>query len=58
MNSKISLKNGNCIEILKRLPDGSVNMIFADPPYNLSGKGHITCKNGRKAFLDTLISNP
>ena len=26
---------GDCIEILKALPDSSVDMIFADPPYNL-----------------------
>lgn len=26
---------GNCIEILKSLPENSVDLIFADPPYNL-----------------------
>lgn len=26
---------GNCIDILKTLPDQSVDLIFADPPYNL-----------------------
>src|SRR5215472_3765451 len=26
---------GNCVEVLKTLPDGSVDLIFADPPYNL-----------------------
>jgi modification methylase len=26
---------GNCIEVLNTLPLGSVDMIFADPPYNL-----------------------
>ena len=26
---------GDCIEILKRLPENSVDLIFADPPYNL-----------------------
>ena len=46
--SKIVLKKGDCIKILKKMPPNSVNMIFADPPYNLSGKNHITCKNGRK----------
>ena len=52
MVSKIDLKNGDSIEILKSFPDGSVDMIFADPPYNLSGKGHITCKNGKKVACD------
>lgn len=26
---------GDCIEVLQRLPAGSVDLIFADPPYNL-----------------------
>ena len=44
----IILKKGECVSILKGIPDKSVDMIFADPPYNLSGKNHITCINGRK----------
>jgi len=44
----VQLKKGECVGILKKMPDKSVDMIFADPPYNLSGKNHITCKNGRK----------
>jgi site-specific DNA-methyltransferase (adenine-specific) len=27
--------HGNCIEILKSFPENSVDLIFADPPYNL-----------------------
>ena len=26
---------GDCIEVLKRIPENSVDLIFADPPYNL-----------------------
>ncbi|MFW2391727.1 MAG: modification methylase, partial [Methyloceanibacter sp.] len=26
---------GDCIEELARLPEGSVDLVFADPPYNL-----------------------
>ena len=26
---------GDCIEELKKLPSGSVDLVFADPPYNL-----------------------
>jgi len=30
---------GDCIEVMKKhIPDGSINLIYADPPYNLSGK--------------------
>ncbi|MEK6873481.1 MAG: site-specific DNA-methyltransferase [Nanoarchaeota archaeon] len=52
MVSKIELKRGNSIEILRKYPDGSIDMIFADPPYNLSGKDNITCKNGRKTICN------
>lgn len=27
--------HGNCIEILHSLPENSVDLVFADPPYNL-----------------------
>jgi DNA modification methylase len=27
--------HGDCLEILPKLPSGSVDMVFADPPYNL-----------------------
>ncbi|HOY56499.1 MAG TPA: DNA methyltransferase [bacterium] len=33
------LYENDCLEILKQLPENSVDMIFADPPYNLSNGG-------------------
>ncbi len=33
------LYNADCLSILKQLPENSVDMIFADPPYNLSNGG-------------------
>jgi len=38
--------NQDCLEILSRIKENSVDMIFADPPYMLSNNG-FTCKNGR-----------
>lgn len=32
---------GDCIEIMNSLPEGSVDLIFADPPYNLQLKGDL-----------------
>jgi len=32
---------GDCIEIMNGLPEGSVDLIFADPPYNLQLKGSL-----------------
>ena len=40
------LYNDDSLEILERIPENSVDMIFADPPYMLSNVG-FTCQNGR-----------
>ena len=37
--NKIELHKGNCLEVMKSIPDGSVDMILADPPY-----GTTACK--------------
>lgn len=37
--NKIELHQGNCLEVMKSIPDGSVDMILADPPY-----GTTACK--------------
>ena len=42
---------GDSIKILSKLPKESVDMIFADPPYNLSSGG-ITCKGGKMESVD------
>ncbi|WP_424941319.1 site-specific DNA-methyltransferase [Aliiroseovarius sp. S253] len=33
--------DGDCIEVMNSLPENSVDMIFADPPYNLQLKGEL-----------------
>ena len=37
--SKIDLRQGDCLELMKDIPDGSVDMILADLPY-----GTTACK--------------
>ena len=32
---------GDCVEVMNSLPAGSVDLIFADPPYNLQLKGEL-----------------
>lgn len=39
---------GDCIENLKRLPDESVDLIFADPPYFMQTEGELHRTNGTK----------
>ena len=33
-----TLYHGNCIEVLSSVPDESIDLIFADPPYNIGKK--------------------
>ena len=42
---------GDCLEILDKLPEDSIDMIFADPPYNLSNDG-FTCQNGKMVSVN------
>ena len=32
---EIKLYNGDCVENMKKIKDGSVHLIITDPPYNL-----------------------
>ncbi|MEL6100117.1 MAG: site-specific DNA-methyltransferase [Pseudomonadota bacterium] len=36
-----SILAGDCIEVMQSLPEASVDLIFADPPYNLQLKGDL-----------------
>ena len=39
MNSKVELHLGDCLELLKDIPDGSIDLVLTDPPY-----GTTACK--------------
>lgn len=45
------LVQGDSLEILKKIPDESVDMIFADPPYFLSNDG-ITVHSGKRVKVN------
>ena len=47
----IRLLQGDCIEILNKARENSIDMIFADPPYFLSNGG-ITCHAGKMVSVD------
>jgi len=47
----IKIYQGDCLEILAAIPEGSVDLIFADPPYFLSNDG-ITCHAGRMVSVN------
>jgi site-specific DNA-methyltransferase (adenine-specific) len=50
-SESVVLYQGNCLEVLASLPEHSVDMVLADPPYNLSNGG-ITCHAGRMVSVD------
>ncbi len=35
---EIKLMHGDCLELMKSIPNGSVDLILTDPPYNISRK--------------------
>lgn len=45
------LYHDDCIEFLKKIPENSIDMIFADPPYNLSNGG-FTVHAGRRVSVN------
>jgi len=47
----IRLLKGDSLKLLERLPDDSVDMVFADPPYFLSNGG-VTCKSGKMVSVN------
>lgn len=47
----ITLYHGDALALTAAMPEGSVDLIFADPPYNLSNGG-FTCQSGRRAAVD------
>ncbi|MDO9288703.1 MAG: site-specific DNA-methyltransferase [Thermodesulfovibrionales bacterium] len=47
----IRLLKGDCVEILNKARENSVDMIFADPPYFLSNGG-ITCHAGKMVSVN------
>jgi len=46
-----TLINGDSLKLLKKINDESIDLIFSDPPYFLSGDG-ITCKNGKMVSVN------
>lgn len=48
---QLVLFNENCLKLLPALPENSIDMIFADPPYFLSNGG-FTCHAGRKVSVN------
>ncbi len=50
-DGRATLLHGDSLELLATLPEASIDLVFADPPYFLSNGG-TTCKSGRRASVD------
>jgi site-specific DNA-methyltransferase (adenine-specific) len=48
---RFTLYQGDCIAILSQFPENSIDMIFADPPYNLSNGG-FSVHSGRRVSVN------
>lgn len=55
----VELLQGDCIELMKKIPDGSVDLVLTDPPYGIVknlGKNEIAKANGYRDYSwDTTI---
>lgn len=50
-NKGVRLFEGDVLDVLNTLPDNSVDLIFADPPYNLSNDG-FSCHAGKRVSVN------
>ena len=46
--SGVELFNDDCISFMERIPENSVDLIFADPPYNLQLNKELLRPNNSK----------
>jgi site-specific DNA-methyltransferase (adenine-specific) len=46
-----TLYHGDSLSLMKQLPDNSIDLVFADPPYNLSNDG-FTLHAGKRVSVN------
>jgi len=49
----IDLRLGDCLEIMRDIPDGSVDAVITDPPYAIMGGGASIAGKGTEEVFDT-----
>lgn len=50
----IDLKHGDCLELMKNIPDGSVDLVLTDPPYMIATVGAGIYKRSDKQYVKEL----
>ena len=54
---KLTLVHGDCLEVLKKIPDASIDLILTDPPYNISKRDRITRRGGKFGVAKDITLN-
>ena len=54
MEPTFQTMQGDCIEIMRTLPDASVDLVLADPPYNIKVRGE-EWDNLGAGYIDWMI---
>ena len=50
----IDLRHGDCLELMKNIPDGSVDLVLTDPPYMIATVGAGIYKQADKQYVKEL----
>jgi site-specific DNA-methyltransferase (adenine-specific) len=56
MSEIINLMQGDCLERMKEIPDGSVDMVLTDPPYGMSFQSNYRKEKLKKIEGDTNLN--
>lgn len=51
---KFELWHGDCLELMKNIPDGSVDLVLTDPPYMIETVGAGIYKQSDKQYVKEL----
>ena len=54
--SNIKLMQGDCLKMMKLIPDGSVDMVLTDPPYGMSFQSNYRGSKYNKIINDSSLS--
>ena len=47
----IKLYKGDCLELMKSIPNGGIDAIITDPPYEISNSGGGMMERGNRNFI-------
>ena len=50
----IDLQQGNCLELMKQIPNEMIDLIVTDPPYKVTNRGNSGTMGGMMADKKTM----